>query len=75
MYMYDYDDIIFFIKHFKYPSNHFDISQYVKFSHSNTRSTSHNKLQYNIQLTTYFVTPTFVDYQEYGMPYRLYGSM
>ena len=46
MYMYDYYDIIFFIKLFKYPSNHFDISQYVIFSYSNTRSTSHIKLHH-----------------------------
>ena len=46
MYVYDYYDIICFIKHFKYPSNHFDISQYVTFSHGNTRSTSHNKLHH-----------------------------
>ena len=70
MYMCDYYDIIFFIKHFKYPSNHFDgISQYVTLSHSNTRSTSHNKLhhKYSANKLSYFVTPTLVDYQEVGM--------
>ena len=40
----DYYDIIFLINHFKYLSNHFDISQYVTFSHGNTKSASHNKL-------------------------------
>ena len=59
MYVYDYYDIICFIKYFKYPSNYFDISQYVTFSHGNTRSTSHNKLHHkystnNLPHNSYF---------------------
>ena len=42
-----------------YPSNHFDITQYVTFGYGNTRSTSHNKLYYkystnNLLCNSYF---------------------
>ena len=45
------------------------ISQYVTFSHGNTRSAFHNK-HHKYSTNTYFVTPTFVDYNlEYPATY------
>ena len=73
MYMFNYYDILFFIKHLKHPSSHFDISQYVTFSHGSTRSASYNKL--NIQQTTYSATPISVDYQEFETPYHPWISI
>ena len=44
MYLFDFNDLIFFIKSFKSRSHHFDINNYISFSHSSTRSSSNNKL-------------------------------
>ena len=44
MYLFDFNDLIFFIKSYKSPSHHFDINNYISFSHSSTRSSSNNKL-------------------------------
>jgi len=38
MYIYEINDIMFFIKSYKSPSDHFKISDYIKFSNRNTRS-------------------------------------
>ena len=46
MYLLDYYDIMFFITSLKNPSTHFNIQHYVKFSSSNTRSSTANKLCY-----------------------------
>ena len=59
MYMFNYYDILIFIKHLKHPSSHFDISQYVTFSHGSTRSASYNKLHHkysanNLLRNSYF---------------------
>ena len=44
MYLFDFNDLIFFIKSYKSHSHHFDINNYISFSHSSTRSSSNNKL-------------------------------
>ena len=44
MYLFDFNDLIFFIKSYKSRSHHFDINNYISFSHSSTRSSSNNKL-------------------------------
>ena len=44
MYLFDFNDLIFFIKSYKSPSHHFDINNNISFSHSSTRSSSNNKL-------------------------------
>ena len=61
MYMFNYYDILFFIKHLKHPSiySHFDISQYVTFSRGSTRSASYNKFHHkysanNLLRNSYF---------------------
>ena len=67
MYLLDYYDIMFFVTSLKHPSTHFNIQQYVKFSNSNTRSSTANKLCYtcinsllfytftlNLKLSTYY---------------------
>jgi len=46
MYIYDLCDILFFIKSFQNPSQHFDIRLYTKFCHHSTRSSSSNKLEH-----------------------------
>ena len=47
MYLLDLSDELFFIKSIKSPSDHFNILHFVSFSSSNTRSSSHNKLNHN----------------------------
>ena len=52
-------DILFLIKSIKYPSNHFDITHFISFSSSNTRSSSYFKIQHkrtktNVQGHFYF---------------------
>ena len=44
MYLFDFNDLIFFVKSYKFPSYYFDINNYITFSHSSTRSSSYNKL-------------------------------
>ena len=44
MYLLDYHDLIFFISSFKHRSMHFNITDYLKFSSSNTRSSTYSKL-------------------------------
>ena len=46
MYQFDYYDILFFIKHIKYPTDNFNIFNHVTFSHGSTRSSSHSKLHH-----------------------------
>ena len=46
MYILDLSDILFFIKSIKQPSDNFNILHHVSFSKSNTRSSSHNKLNH-----------------------------
>ena len=45
IYLLDYYDM-FFVTSLKHPSTHFNVQQYVKFSNSNTRSSTANKLCY-----------------------------
>ena len=44
MYLLGFNNLLFFIKSYKTPSDHFDINSYVTFSHSTTRSSLTNKL-------------------------------
>ena len=44
MYQFDYYDVMFFITSLKYPSIDFNITNFLKFSCSNTRSSTSNKL-------------------------------
>jgi len=44
MYIYEFNDIMFFIKSLKFPTDNFNISQYTSFTNSNTRSGDHLKL-------------------------------
>jgi len=44
MYIYEINDIIFFIKSHKEPTAHFNINNYLQFSSSNTRFGSSSKL-------------------------------
>ena len=44
MYIYELNDIIFFIKSHKQPSSHFNINEYIKFSTPSTRSDSSDKM-------------------------------
>ena len=46
IYLTSINDLLFFIKSHKHPSPHFDINNYITFSHSVTRSSSNNKLLY-----------------------------
>ena len=59
MYQFDYYDILFFIKHIKYPTDNFNIFNHVTFSHGSTRSSSHSKLHHkysanNLLRNSYF---------------------
>ena len=47
MYLLDLSGILFFIKSIKLPSDNFNVLHFVSFSSSNTRSSSHNKLNHN----------------------------
>ena len=51
MYLFDFNDLLFFIKSHKNSSPHFDINNYITFSHSVTRSSSNNKLLYILLAT------------------------
>ena len=44
MYLFDFNDLIFFIKSYKSPPHHFDINNYISFSHSSIRSSSKTNL-------------------------------
>ena len=46
MYVLDFYDLMFFCKALNQPSVHFNIFDFIQFSHNNTRSSSTNKLQY-----------------------------
>ena len=46
MYLLDLSDVLFFIKSIKLPSDNFNILHFISFSSSNTRSSSHNKLNH-----------------------------
>ena len=45
---YEINDIIFFVKCMKKPSPHFNISDFVSFSSSTTRSSTYHKLRHSI---------------------------
>ena len=47
IYPLDLSDILFFIKSIKLPSDNFKVLHFLSFSSSNTRSSSHNKLNHN----------------------------
>ena len=64
MYLFDYHDIMFFVTSLKQPSTHFNIFDYLKFSCSNTRSSTSNKLCHVYSSNnTIFTSPVF---QEFG---------
>ena len=46
MYTYEFKDLMFFIKTLKFPSSHFDISEYVQFVNHSTRAASTHKLSH-----------------------------
>ena len=46
MYILELNDIMFFIKSLKHPSDHFNINDFISFINSNTRSYSSSKLKY-----------------------------
>ena len=48
MMQYEISDIMFLVKCIKNPSNYFNISEFVLFSSSNTRSSAHLKLKHSI---------------------------
>ena len=47
MYAYELNGLMFFIKTLKFPSTHFDISEYVQFVDHNTRAASTHKLSHH----------------------------
>ena len=47
MYTYELNDLMFFIKTLKFPSTHFDISEYLQFVDHNTRAASTHKLSHH----------------------------
>ena len=59
MYIYELNDVIFFIKSYKSSFKHFNINDYIKFSESNTRSGTsskmiHHRSSSNISHNSYF---------------------
>ena len=46
MYYYDLSDILFFIKSVKFPSSHFNITNYIQFCNQSTRSSASNKIKH-----------------------------
>ena len=59
MYIYELNDVIFFIKSYKSSFKHFNINDYIKFSESNTRSGTsskmiHHRSSSNISNNSYF---------------------
>jgi len=78
MYLFDFNDLIFLAKSYKSPPLHFNINNYITFSHSTTRSSSNNKLLYshstcNLRITT----SIFVEYPACGTlcPKLIYTSL
>ena len=53
MYFFELTDLMFFIKSIKNPADHFNIKDFISFSGSNTRSTSHHKLLHSKVSTNY----------------------
>ena len=53
MYIYELNDLLFFIKSFKYPSNHFNINDFIFCSSVPTRSSSGFKLQHTGSSTNF----------------------
>ena len=51
MYILEINDIMFFIQSIKNPSTSFNIRNYISFSASNTRSSTHHKLRHSISST------------------------
>ena len=60
MYLLDLSDVLFFIKSIKLPSDNFNILHFVSFSSSNTRSSSHNKLNHHYSRTNKIRNSYFV---------------
>ena len=57
MYVYELNDLIFFVKSYKAPSSHFDIRKYISFASHSTRSSSYFKLVHmrsNTSVTHHF---------------------
>ena len=59
MYIYELHDILFFIKSLKEPSHAFQITNWIKFCKTSTRSAAHSKLIYNHQNSN-LRTPSFL---------------
>ena len=51
MYHLELNDLMFFIKSLKFPTDHFNINNFISFSTSNTRSATHNKLNHTKSAT------------------------
>ena len=71
MYIFKINDIMFFIKSFKSSSIHFNICDYIEICNSNTRSGTSTKWYTREPPPTFFITPIFVDYHDYGTHYPL----
>ena len=53
MYIYELNDLMFLIKTLKFPSSHFDISQYIQFVNHSTRAASAHKLSHHSATSSY----------------------
>ena len=69
MYLVDLSDVLFFIKSIKLPSDYFNILHFASFSSSNTRSSSHNKLNHKYSRSNKIRNSYFVRLQ------RLWNSL
>ena len=67
-YVYEINDIIFFIRSYKEPTTHFNINDYLQFSFSNTKFGSSSKLIHHRCSTKIFI---FIVYPTCGTPYQL----
>jgi len=69
MYVYELNDLIFFIKSLKQPSHSFDITKWVKFNSSITRSSTHLKLELS---AIYLAIFTSTDFHDCGILFHLW---
>ena len=65
MYIYEINDIMFFVKSYKRPLPHFDIRNFITFSTQSTRSASFLKLFHlrsRIYAHHFFILPALLDF-------------
>jgi len=70
MYIYELNDVIFFIKSYKQLSSHFNINDYIKFSTLSTRSGSSNKMVHHQCSSNFYKTFTFIVCRGCGTHYH-----